>query len=246
VKYRLTYIFSFFLINLICLSTSSFGQIDSTAVDSLKVVVANVDTETPIDSVADEPVPVLSSMSLIFDYGKLVGLVLDTESKYEAGIQVEFYNKFFVTTEFGVATLEPNGAYVNANYVSEGSYWRAGLGYKIDMSHKYNFMFSFRYGRSSYSDKGQIEIVSRSGIFDTYIEPFDRQNLSAYWYEIVMSSERRVWKGLYAGFHARVRIMGDYDEQIPLDVYSVPGYGRTIDKAFPAINLYVKYAFELF
>lgn len=223
-----------------------YGQIDSKSVDSVAVIVPSVAVETPADSLNDVQFPILSSVALIFDYGKMIGLVLDTESKYEGGVQLEFYNKFFLTGEYGIATLEPNGAYINANYISKGSYWRAGLGYKVDMTPKYNFMFGFRYGQSSYSDKGEIEIVSQSGIYDTYVEPFERRNLSAHWYELVLSSERKVWKGLYAGFHARLRIMGGYDKQEPLDVFSIPGYGRTFSKTVPAINLYVKYSLEFF
>lgn len=247
VKYRSACIFSLLLIHFLCLSGRSFAQVDSTAVDSVELVIPRLNTEEGMnDSIVNQKAPTLSSVALVFDYGKLVGLVLKTESKYEAGVQFEFFNKLQLVGEFGIATLAPNDVYVNANYVSKGSYWRVGLGYKIDMSPKYNFMFGVRYGQSTFSDGGEIQIVSNSGLYDTYLEPFDRDNLSAHWYELVMSSERRVWKGLYLGFHARLRVMGGYDEQVPLDVFSIPGYGRTIDKSVPAINLYIKYALELF
>ncbi|UXP31129.1 DUF6048 family protein [Reichenbachiella agarivorans] len=198
------------------------------------------------DSLIIKKMPVLSSVSVLFDYGKLVGLVLDTESKYEIGGQVEFLNKLVVIGEYGIATLNPRGSYVNAAYVSEGSYYRVGLGYKIDMNEKNNFIFSLRYGSSTYSDQGEIQIHSASGIYDPLVQSFDRDDITAYWYEAVMSSEKRVWKGLYAGFHLRLRVMGDYDDQLPLDVFSIPGYGRTFDKTVPAFNLYIKYSLERF
>ncbi|SHJ66944.1 hypothetical protein SAMN04488028_101849 [Reichenbachiella agariperforans] len=191
--------------------------------------------------------PVLSSASILVDYGKLAtGLFMESETKYEGGVQLEFWNKLVLIGEYGMARLEPRGAYVNANYVSEGSYYRVGLGYKIDMNPKNNFVFSVRYGNSTYSDSGEAVIESASGLYDPFVLPFERQEVSAFWTEIVMSSERRIWKGLYTGFHVRLRVMVDYDDQAPLDVFSIPGYGRTFDKSVPAFNLYIKYSLERF
>ncbi|MFY0626864.1 MAG: hypothetical protein JXR07_11240 [Reichenbachiella sp.] len=232
-----------------------FGQteivVDTVMVDSLQVeaeeaplIIAGYD-ESQIDT--DTVVyPFFSSGAILFDYGKLIGLALDTESKYEIGTQIDFKNKIIVVGEFGIATLEPNGAYQNASYSSEGYYYRFGLGYKYDMNPKNNFVFTARYGRSKYSDNGEVNIQSASRLFDPLVEPFDRETSIATWYELVLSSETRMWKGLYLGFHIRLRILDKYDEQEPLDVYSIPGYGRTIDKTIPALNLYVKYAFERF
>ncbi|MEP4092406.1 DUF6048 family protein [Reichenbachiella sp.] len=192
------------------------------------------------------PIPFLSSAALLIDYGKLFGQFLDAESKYELGTQFELKNRFVVLGEYGYATLNPAGAYQNTDYESEGSYFRVGLGYKIDMTTKNNLYFSVRYAKALYSDRGVIDITSASGIFNDLIYPFERTGLSAEWYELSMSSEARLWKGLYAGFHLRLRIMNKYDQQEPLDVYAIPGYGRTFDRSIPALNLYLKYAFERF
>lgn len=200
------------------------------------------------DSLQSAPArrPFLSAGAVSIDYGKLFGQFLDSESKLEAGGQVEFKGRYVVIGEFGHAQLTPNGAYQHTDYQSEGSYFRIGLGYKIDITPKNNLYFSARYARASFSDQGVINITSASGIFADIEDPFDRTGLSAQWYEAVMSSEARLWKGLSAGFHLRLKIMDKYDKQEPLDVYSVPGYGRTFDRSIPALNLYLKYAFERF
>jgi hypothetical protein len=190
--------------------------------------------------------PFFSSAAVLYDYGKLIGLALDTESKYELGVQFEFKNRLIFIGEFGMATLEPNGAYQNGSYISKGNYFRVGLGWKIDMNPKNNFYFSLRYASASFEDSGEINITSTSGLYDRYVEVFRRNDLAATWYEFVLSSEMKAWKGLYLGFHFRLRIMDKYDLQSPLDVYSIPGYGRTFDATIPALNLYVKYAFDQF
>lgn len=187
--------------------------------------------------------PFLSSAGLLFDYGKPVaGLLLDTEQKLEVGAQIEFFNKFFICAEYGSAVLEPDDAYQNAEYKSQGQYYRLGFGYKIDMNPKNNFYFSLRYGSARYQDEGIVTIQSESGLFEEYTSPYKRDDLFASWYEFVLSSEVKVWKGFYAGFHARFRVLNSFDEQAPIDTYSIPGYGRTIDKTIPAVNLYLKYA----
>ena len=196
--------------------------------------------------VASKYKPFLSSIAVSVDYGKLAGQFLNTESKYEFGGQVELKDRFILIGEYGFSTLTPNDAYQNTDYQSEGSYYRVGLGYKVDFTAKNNIYFSARYAMASFKDQGTINITSASGIYDDLLEPFSRNDLSAQWFEVVMSSETKLWKSLYAGFHLRFRIMDKYDKQEPLDVYSVPGYGRTFDRTIPALNLYVKYALERF
>ncbi|WP_162555750.1 DUF6048 family protein [Reichenbachiella versicolor] len=219
----------------------SLDSLTTQTADSLAVSTLEKEVEEP-----KEIMPFFSSASFIYDYGKLAGLFLKTEMKQEVGAQIEFWNRLVLVGEFGTAKLEPNGAYQNANYISEGWYYRAGIGYKYDMNPKNNFALTLRYGQSFYGDKGRVEIFSKSGIHDDYVEPFNRENNTAYWYEVVLSSEKKIWKGLYTGFHMRLRVMGYYEQQQPLDVYSIPGYGRTFDNTIPAINLYLKYAFEMF
>ena len=215
------------IVFLIFLSLKGFGQ------DSLSV-------STEIDK------PFLSSIAVTVDYGKLMGQILNTESKYEFGGQLELKDRLILLGEYGFATLTPNGAYQNTDYESKGNYFRVGLGYKISFTAKNNIYFSARYARADFKDQGTIDITSASGLYDDLNDPFRRENLTANWYELVMSSEARLWKSLYAGFHFRFRIMDIYDKQAPLDVYTIPGYGRTFDKTIPALNLYIKYALERF
>lgn len=224
--------FRFLLVLLILLSFQVKAQ------DSVAVVDDQIDIELAK--------PFLSVVAISVDYGKLAGQLLNTESKYEFGGQVEFKDKIILIGEYGWSTLSPNGAYQNTEYESEGNYFRIGLGYKIDFKAKNNIYFSVRYAEADFRDMGTIDITSASGLYDDLLEPFVRDNLSARWFEVVMSSETKLWKGLYAGFHLRLRIMDEYDKQEPLDVYTIPGYGRTFDKTIPAVNLYLKYALQRF
>lgn len=217
---------------LVFVSFQSMGQ------DSLQVADEQL--------IAEPVKPFLSSIAFSVDYGKLIGQFLKTESKYEFGGQFEFKDRFVLIGEYGFSTLNPNGAYQNTDYQSDGYYYRMGLGYKIDFTAKSNLYISARYASAEFKDQGTIDISSASGLYNDLIDPFRREGLSAQWFELVMSSETRLWKSLYAGFHFRFRILDKYDEQTPLDVYAIPGYGRTFDRTIPAVNLYIKYAIERF
>ena len=84
----------------------------------------------------------ITTIAPFVDYGKVITLPMNRETKFEIGIQVELFNRIFVVTEFGNGELVPPDSYTNANYSLTGNYYRLGLGYKIDMNAKNNFGIS--------------------------------------------------------------------------------------------------------
>lgn len=213
--------------------------------DSLGLAIQNK-TEPRIDTVAPKVTyPFFSDVSVVLDYGKILSIASDFESKGEIGLELGIKNRFFLSTEYGMSKLTPRKAYANANYESKGNYLRVGLGYRRMVSAKINMGFSFRYASAKFTDGGNIMIQSSSGLFDSVSEIFERKDVSANWYELVFNSESQLKKNLYAGLYFRIRFMDSYDKQTPLDIYTIPGYGRTFDKSVPVINLYLKYRLKL-
>jgi hypothetical protein len=213
-------------------------QRDSISIESTK---RNVIVE---DTVSIQKGSFLNHLSLLLDYGKILALATDFESKNELGVELEFSNKFFLSTEFGRGEISPNDAYTNTNYKSKGNYFRFGFGYNGTLTDKSNMGLSVKYAESKFSDGGTIKIESTSGIFNSTADSFERTNLTAKWFEIVLHSESLIRTNLYAGFKFSIRRMFKYDNQFPIDVYTIPGYGRTFDKSTPALNLYIKYRFK--
>ena len=97
------------------------------------------------------------------------------------------------------------------------------------------------YASGTYEDIGRPNIDSPSGLFEVDQEPFHRTDIKASWYELNLISESRVARNLYMGLMLRYRIMDEYDQQEPLDIFTLPGYGRTFDRSIPAANLFVRY-----
>lgn len=181
--------------------------------------------------------------SIYMDYGKLLTIATNFETKYEGGIELLFKEKFPLIIEVGQATLTPEGAYSNGTYESEGFYYRIGGGYYSQFLPKNKIGITLRYAASTFNETGRIFIESPSGSQDDFIQNINRNNLKATWYEVVVYSDRKLSDLFSIGMNLRLRILADYDEQAPIDVYAIPGYGRSFDKTIPAANFFLKVSF---
>lgn len=204
------------------------------------LVKTDLKVETEVDSSAYYPF--LSRMSVYIDYGKLATYWTDFEKKGEIGLGLKFKKSWLLSAEIGHGILTPQSAYSNANYESKGLYWRAGLGYHIEVNPKSNVTLRALYGSANFEDNAVVRVTSTSGLHDDLVAPFDRSGLTAQWYEFALGTESQLANRLYAGVVFRFRVMNRYDEQTPIDVYTIPGYGRTFDQSVPALNFYLRFA----
>ena len=178
-----------------------------------------------------------TSIDISLDYLKLVSLFVDYETKLEGNLGFVFHRNFHLALEFGYAKLEPDDAYDNGRYKSEGIYGRAGLDYLLEINTKNYLLVGLRYGKSFFDD--QVIAEFGSALFNPYVET--RDNLEADWFEFVMGSETLIARNLFAGWKFRIKVLNNFDNPGMVNVYSIPGYGRTIDNTVPNINLYIKY-----
>ncbi|MEQ8336772.1 MAG: DUF6048 family protein [Cyclobacteriaceae bacterium] len=189
--------------------------------------------------------------SIYADYGKLITRLVGYEDKLEGAFSLLFLERYELIAEIGTATLSPAESYTNGNYSAEGTYYRFGGGYLGTFKSNFAIGLSARYGVSKFSDQGFIEIEGGSGIDNSYDRIIDRPDLEARWWELVVTSEKKLrfnkdnlsawYNELFAiGFNIRMRFLVTYTKESPIDVYSIPGYGKTIDKSTPAVNLFVK------
>ncbi len=189
--------------------------------------------------------------SVYFDYGKLITKLIDYEDKLEGAASLLILEQYELIGEAGRATLAPEESFTNGNYSSTGSYYRFGAGYLGTFKSVFAIGMGVRYGVSRFSDRGFIEIEGESGIENSYNRKFERNNLEARWWEVVVTSEKKIqfnkeapgaWYNdlLSIGFNLRMRFLVTYDQFSPIDVYSIPGYGKSIDKSTPVLNLFVK------
>ena len=194
----------------------------------------------------------LSGLELALDYGKLLTLWTSFESKYEAGINLRFFERIVFAGELGYAELNPLKAYDNALYYTvRGSYVRLGLDYYTSYDPKSFYYAGLRYGMSVFEDEGQFLIDSE--FWEDYQEGFGSADITATWFEFVLGTETYLKLGksktespksrFLLGWKLRLRVLMDFENREEPRIYSIPGYGRTFNETVPVLNLYVKYRF---
>ncbi len=207
---------------------------------SLTIVLGSLAQEQGDDSVRNVHCII---PSIYVDYGKLLTVLSKVETKYEGGVEILFREKFPLVIEIGVATLSPDHAWSNGSYESSGLYYRIGTGIYSQFNSKNKLGFTVRYGSCSFDETRRIVLESSSGIQELFVASEARNNLSASWLEAVIYSDRKLNDLLAIGMNLRFRLLQNYDQQSPVDVYVIPGYGRSFDKSIPAVNLFLKISF---
>ncbi|GAB4232442.1 MAG: hypothetical protein Tsb0034_05230 [Ekhidna sp.] len=182
--------------------------------------------------------PIILSLSV--DYGKLLTIPFAFEQKYEGGVEVLIREKIPLILEAGMATLEPDRAYPNGSYESSGWYYRVGSGFVGTLNPKNKMGLSVRYAVSTFDELGRFfnDITNESSL-----QTIDRKGLNAQWWEVVLYSDKKISRFLSIGANFRFRIMQSYDKQEEVDVYAIPGYGRSFDSTIPAANFFIKVSF---
>ena len=184
--------------------------------------------------------------SLYLDYGKLLTIPVSFETKYEGGVELLFGERFTIIGELGSATLSPRGAYTNGTYESDGIYYRLGLGYLMQKDAEHHIGISMRYGSASFDELVRIFIESTSGAQDDVSQTINRSSLAAKWWELILYTDQQLFRKserFWVGLNVRLRILQSYDQQEEIDVYAIPGYGRSFDKTIPAANIFLKVRF---
>lgn len=192
------------------------------------------------------------SIGIAFDYLKLHTLLIDESEKWEGAINLRILDRVSVIGEYGIAQLTPEEAYKNSEYKSEGDYYRIGFDYHLTVIPN-NFLFlGLRYAQSSFSENIAYEIGNP--IFENESGQLNRENLSATWYEFVLTSEKKIRKIakkdipdlLSIGFKFRLKSLQEYDNFDDFEVKHIPGYGQTNIKLNPEFNLYIKFRIPVF
>lgn len=192
----------------------------------------------------------LSGVEMKIDYGKLLLLWTNFESKYEVGINLRFKERIVLVTEYGQMTLDPLKAYDNTLYYTvKGSYGRIGFDYYTSYDLDNFYFIGVRYGRSMFEDEGLF--ILDSEYWEDYQEGFGSKDIDASWGELVLGTETFLKIGakkkenpktrFLLGWNASFRFLFDFQNREELPIYSIPGFGRTFNKVVPALNFYVKY-----
>lgn len=195
--------------------------------------------------------PQVVTLGISPDYLKLHTLLLDESEKWEAAVNLTLFEKVSIVGEYGIAQLTPEDAYKNATYISEGNYFRVGADYHLTVIPSNYLLLGFRYSQSTYDES--IDYISENPLFPNTIGSIDRGSLSAQWFELVISSEKKVKRlfkkdipdFLSLGFRLRLKSYLDFEDFETYPTKHIPGYGMTNTSLNPEINLYLKFRINL-
>jgi len=220
--------------------------------DDLQLKQNSIDDSTSIVNVEKKQkkdtidYPFISAVSVYFDYPKIFSFFTEFENKAEIGLELQILKHLYLRGEFGRGRIRPQDFYKNADYEVSGNYTRGGIDYRKTIGLSSNLILGVNYGSSFFNDKGKVQIESPSGLHNSLEAKFEREKLRGNWIEMTFGTESHMGKTLYLGFTFRVRKLLNYDKFDGLDVFAVPGYGRTFDNYVPAINLYMKYRMQFY
>lgn len=181
----------------------------------------------------------ISRLEFSVDYLKLISFVMPTELKYEGSFGLVTKFNIGLIFEAGYGEKTPEDYIKNGKYKVSGNYARLGLNYHLSYLEGVYFIIGANYATSRYQDEATFTI--ESSLWDDFNGSFQRNDLEAQWTEIMLGSESRWKSNFYFGFTFRIRVMISQDNFSLVEVYSIPGYGRSFMKAVPAMNLYFKY-----
>ena len=187
---------------------------------------------------------------ITIDYGKLLETAIGDQVKWEFGAGVLLSDHFSFIVEYGFGKLKPKNVINNGSYTSEGNYIRGGFDYAFEVVPNRFLSFGLLFAYSRFKDEGQVQIDSE--IWDNLNESFQRDDLSAQWLELVISTEGPILKNsesylsnIYWGSKLRIRMMLSESATQNFDIFAVPGYGRRYRNVVPAINLFLKFKFPI-
>ncbi len=187
---------------------------------------------------------------IYWDYGQTLMLWQVHSQKHEGGLEWLLFDKMQIFIETGYMNVNSNIIYKNIDYLSEGYFYRLGLGYLGYLDEINRIGLGVRFAQSKFKDEGVIYINSET-INSPMRDNFKRSELGATWIEIVLNSEKQLKlrkevpkshlnKLFSIGIMIRYKILLDYPVYQPIEVFSVPGYGRLLNKRTLGFNLFLK------
>ena len=174
--------------------------------------------------------------------GPIYTLFEPTTNWYELAADMDFH-KFFAVVEVGRGNYNSNVD--TSSYSSRGAYYRVGVDANfIARDPNLNvFFFGLRYAGASFNEKLSGDLPS-SG-WGSQMLNLEKNKSSANWVEMNIGMRVRVWKSIFAGYNARLKMLkhNEFSEG-KFQSYYIPGYGRAERTVNWGFDYYIYYRFS--
>jgi hypothetical protein len=145
-------------------------------------------------------------------------------SGWEFNTDVDFH-RYLLALEYGEAGR--NFDEDSVTYANNGTYWRAGIdvNFLTRDPERNVFFLGMRYGRSKYSES--MSVVADDPVWGPINKNYSNTAMKARWIELTTGLKVKVWKYVWLGYTARLKVGLKKDESREMLSHDVPGYGRT-------------------
>lgn len=152
---------------------------------------------------------------------------------WEVTADVDFY-KYYLTGEIG--SWEKTFVSSEQTYTNSGNYFRIGADVNLLLKDPERNMFflGLRYAHSKFSE--QLAFNTVDPVFGPLQQNLSNSAMKAGWAEVTLGLRVKIWKQLWMGYTARLKVAPTIGTQGEFEPYDIPGYGLASKSTYWGFN----------
>ncbi len=162
---------------------------------------------------------------------------------WEVSGDLDFY-RYYLTAEYG--HQERTIISPSQNYSNSGNYFKIGadVNFLLKDPDKNMFFVGVRYGRSTFDE--QLQFSTTDVVYGNSQQNLSNISMTSGWGEITLGLRVKVWKQLWMGYTARLKVAPSVGTNGEFIVYEIPGYGLASKRSYWGFNyqLYWRFPFR--
>jgi hypothetical protein len=158
---------------------------------------------------------------------------------YETSFDFNLSNKYFGVFEAGYSKIELEKD--NYLYLSDGYFFKLGMDYNMLKKQPTDYLgIGIRFGWADFSQSASNVIIN-SDHWPTSPTLFNPESLGTYWLEASLGIKGEVFKNVYFGWSALIKIRVAGEKDLNVQPYDIPGYGSAAKGINLGANYYIFY-----
>ncbi len=162
---------------------------------------------------------------------------------WEISGDVDFYRNY-LTVEVG--NWQRTLVSATQNYSNDGGYYRVGVDVNLLLKDpdKNMFFIGLRYGHAQFDEK--FEYTVNDEVFGEIQQTLENTGMKAGWGEVTLGLRVKIWKQLWMGYTARLKMSSQVNGNAGFVPYEIPGYGLASKSTYWGFNyqLYWRFPFR--
>jgi hypothetical protein len=166
-------------------------------------------------------------------------LFMPERISYETSVDFNLSHKYYGVFEAGYSEIDLKKD--NYNYISDGFFMKLGIDYNMLKKQPTDYLgIGIRLGWTDFTQSAS-NIIYDANHWPTSSASINAENLNTYWIEASMGIKGEVFKNIYLGWSALVKIRVSGDKDLNVQPHDVPGYGGSDKGINLGVNYYIFY-----